>query len=317
MKLLVANSQLARVGGMETYLAWFVREMSTRGHEIRAAAEYGVENRDQESWCPLGTKVSSVKAFLTQPTSWVPDVVLCNPLSEPSLEESLAAVAPVVFFAHTFYGTCVSGTKMHAFPTPRPCARTFGLGCLALYYPRRCGGLSPVKALSLFSLERSRRAALRKFGHIVVGSQFMKAEFVKNGVSPASVTVVRFPAEKIEQARSAEYVPGRIVYVGRFTKVKGVEFLLRAVHALRGSDASSLVLAGDGPEAPRLRKLAAKLGISAGFRGWLTADEARDLIKSAACLAMPSVWPEPFGLVGLEAISSGVPVVAFDLGGVR
>ena len=32
---------------------------------------------------------------------------------------------------------------------------------------------------------------------------------------------------------------------------------------------------------------------------------------------MPSVWPEPFGLVGLEAVSAGIPVAAFDVGGVR
>lgn len=317
MKVLIANSQLARAGGMETYLGSFVQDMSSRGHEICVAAEYGVEPRVQETWCPPGIAVQPIQAFLTRATSWAPDVVLCNPLSEPTMEESLAGLAPVIFFAHTFYGTCVSGTKMHAFPAPRPCTRTLGMACLALYYPRRCGGLNPLKARSLFFLERRRRAALKKFSHILVGSQYMREEFIKNGVSPESVTVVGFPAEKPEPATRVEYVPGRVVYVGRLTKVKGVDLLLRALSCLPMGTSSSLVVAGDGVDRTRLMRLAAHLGVPAEFHGWVTAAEARKLIRDAACVAMPSVWPEPFGLVGLESVSNGVPVVAFDLGGVR
>jgi len=40
-------------------------------------------------------------------------------------------------------------------------------------------------------------------------------------------------------------------------------------------------------------------------------------LTDAAVLAVPSVWPEPFGLVGLEAAARGVPAVAFDTGGIR
>ena len=48
------------------------------------------------------------------------------------------------------------------------------------------------------------------------------------------------------------------------------------------------------------------------------ADRADRLIGAlAAVLAVPSVWPEPFGLVGLEAAARGVPAVAFDTGGIR
>ena len=41
------------------------------------------------------------------------------------------------------------------------------------------------------------------------------------------------------------------------------------------------------------------------------------MIRSASIVAVPSLWPEPFGLIGLEAAVHGVPAVAFDVGGIR
>jgi len=317
MKILVANTQLSYVGGMETYLGSFVPAMVERGHQVRVAAEHGVEPRAQRSWCPVDVTVLTIREALARRAAWVPDVILCNPLSDPSMERDLANLAPLVFFAHTFYGTCVSGTKMHAFPNAIPCARSFGFACLALYYPRRCGGLSPVKAVTLFAAERGRREFLTTARHILVGSHYMRSELTKNGIDPKHVTVVGFPAETTAIQRDCEYLPGRIVYVGRLTRVKGVGLLVRALSLLPRGSFTSLVVAGDGLERSRLTNLASRLGVATEFRGWLTAAETREVIASSACLALPSVWPEPFGLVGLEAVASSVPVAAFDLGGVR
>jgi glycosyltransferase involved in cell wall biosynthesis len=49
----------------------------------------------------------------------------------------------------------------------------------------------------------------------------------------------------------------------------------------------------------------------------LNGDERWAALRQATLLALPSSWPEPFGLVGLEAAALGIPAVAFDLGGVR
>jgi glycosyltransferase involved in cell wall biosynthesis len=77
-----------------------------------------------------------------------------------------------------------------------------------------------------------------------------------------------------------------------------------------------LVLAGEGPERERLAAAAASLGIDAQFPGWVDAIERDRLVGRAALLAVPSQWPEPFGLVGLEAAVFGTPAVAFDAGGI-
>jgi len=53
------------------------------------------------------------------------------------------------------------------------------------------------------------------------------------------------------------------------------------------------------------------------FTGWVSGDARVDLIRRASVVAVPSLWPEPFGLSGLEAGIHGVPAVAFDVGGIR
>ena len=54
----------------------------------------------------------------------------------------------------------------------------------------------------------------------------------------------------------------------------------------------------------------------ATFTGWVDDDGRAELFRAATLLAVPSVWPEPFGLVGLEAGVFGVPSLAFDVGGI-
>lgn len=77
-----------------------------------------------------------------------------------------------------------------------------------------------------------------------------------------------------------------------------------------------LVMAGDGPERARLIDAARMWGVCASFPGWVTGETRTSVMRRASVVAVPSLWPEPFGLVGLEAAAHGVPAVAFDVGGI-
>ena len=52
------------------------------------------------------------------------------------------------------------------------------------------------------------------------------------------------------------------------------------------------------------------------FAGWLNTEKKLDLLREADLIAVPSLWPEPFGLVGIEAGCYGVPAVGFAVGGI-
>jgi glycosyltransferase involved in cell wall biosynthesis/GT2 family glycosyltransferase len=104
-------------------------------------------------------------------------------------------------------------------------------------------------------------------------------------------------------------------YAGRLAAHKGVDLLLRAV----GDDARlRLLVAGDGPDEDRLRRLAAPLGDRVRFVGSFAAHGLADFYRSLDVLAVPSRttpgWVEQFGRVAVEAMACGVPVVATATG---
>jgi glycosyltransferase involved in cell wall biosynthesis len=108
--------------------------------------------------------------------------------------------------------------------------------------------------------------------------------------------------------------PRRVLYAGRLVAPKGVATLIRAAAAVD----CELVVCGDGREREALESLAAELGVAqrTRFAGWLDGPALADEIAAAQVVAIPSIWPEPFGLVGIEAQAAGRAVVASMTGGV-
>ncbi|MBI3971824.1 MAG: glycosyltransferase family 4 protein [Chloroflexi bacterium] len=114
--------------------------------------------------------------------------------------------------------------------------------------------------------------------------------------------------------------PPIIAWIGRMKRYKRVDVLLRAMPlVLERVPEARLELAGDGPEAPRLRALAGRLGLAAEtvrFLGAVTEEEKLALLRRATVLAQPSL-KEGWGRTVLEAAACGVPAVASDVPGLR
>jgi glycosyltransferase involved in cell wall biosynthesis len=103
------------------------------------------------------------------------------------------------------------------------------------------------------------------------------------------------------------------------TALKGGDVLIRAAaRASRLLDRPvRLLMAGDGPQRGAWRNLASSLRVEFEMSGWVAHDARARVYGRAALVAVPSLWPEPFGLVGLDAAALGRPAVAFDVGGIR
>lgn len=106
-----------------------------------------------------------------------------------------------------------------------------------------------------------------------------------------------------------------IVCVGRLHPSKGQDVLLRALALL--PERVRLVLVGDGPSADDYRALAARLGVAARctFAGLAPMDRVLSYMADAALTVVPS-RDEAYGLVNIESLSVGTPVVASAVGGI-
>jgi N-acetyl-alpha-D-glucosaminyl L-malate synthase BshA len=104
------------------------------------------------------------------------------------------------------------------------------------------------------------------------------------------------------------------MHISNFRPVKRVDDVVKIFAKVREKMEARLVLVGDGPEYGRIRELVEKLGLAAVVRYVGVVDEVAPVLKAADVLLLPSET-ESFGLVALEAMASGVPVVASDVGG--
>lgn len=108
----------------------------------------------------------------------------------------------------------------------------------------------------------------------------------------------------------------RLLYVGRLDPRKGVETLVRALPALPPDATLSMFGRGTQAEQARLEALADELGVKPRIRfGELERHELARAYSHADVLVFPSEWEEPFGLVPIEAMACGTPVLATGVGG--
>ncbi|HLN61750.1 MAG TPA: glycosyltransferase family 4 protein [Symbiobacteriaceae bacterium] len=158
---------------------------------------------------------------------------------------------------------------------------------------------------------------------VVVCSQAMRAE-VRNlfGLSDDKVAVIPngidLPGRAGGPPRTAFATPDErlVFHIGRLVPEKGAGVLIEALPLLLRRHPVRVVIAGKGPFEAELRRRAQTLGVAdwVHFAGWVDDVTAQALYRHADVAVAPSTY-EPFGIVALEAMAGGAPLVASDVGG--
>src|SRR5258708_35871047 len=125
MRIAIAYSRRTKVGGIETYLDNLIPELHRLGHSLAFLHEVDCASEreqialpnDSPAWCvdELGAKQGLAKL-----SDWRPDLIFAHGLAEPELERQLVQIAPAVFFAPGYYGTCISEAKLFQKPSVKP-----------------------------------------------------------------------------------------------------------------------------------------------------------------------------------------------------
>lgn len=347
MRIAIINWSNRHVGGAETYLGQILPELARSGHEL--AFMYEIDspvNREPialpegvPTWCV--SELGAPRA-LDALREWKPDLIYTHIIESLHLEAKTLEIGPAIFFAHAYYGTCISGAKAFKSPTVRPCDRRFGWECLLQYYPRRCGGLNPVTMLRLFNFQSKRLELLRRYAAIVTHSTHMRSEYLKHDLPPERVYNLSYCPDGTdestldqEQSESPHFLASEmaddavtdkayrhLLFAGRMDLLKGGRTFIDALPQVREALGLTLrvTFAGDGPDRMAWERSAAKVsqrveGLHIEFVGWVQRPRLELLYKECDLLVYPSLWPEPCGLAGPEAGLFGVPVAAFDVGG--
>ena len=156
------------------------------------------------------------------------------------------------------------------------------------------------------ALTNERLEATKRF-RVVVLSRYMKRELVAVGIEDDRIAVVPPFVHGLDLDATSNGSPS-VLFVGRLVESKGV---VEAITAWERSGVDlPLVVAGTGP----LRDSLVRPGVA--LLGWVGRAELSSLYRRASAVLMPSRWQEPFGIVGLESLVMGTPVVAWQSGGI-
>ena len=287
-------------GGAPRHLRAVVRWQLEHGHEVHVAAgETDDEPGDATVHVVSGLAARGAQAADVERV-WrglQPDVVHLHTVVNPTvLEWGAAHRAVVTVQDHRYF--CPGRGKW----------TRSGAVCRDALSPSVCAACFEDEAYftEILGLTERRLAALGALRAIVL-SDYMKRELVAAGVAAAGVTVIPPFVDALDPAVKADG-PACVLFVGRLTEHKGAREAVQAWTLSRLD--LPLVMAGTGP----LREELVRAG--AVVLGWLDPLSLSRVYRRAHALLFPSRWQEPFGIAGLEALSMGVPVAAWDSGGV-
>lgn len=322
MRLLVANHHGALHGGIETYLAAVMPALAQRGCEILFAHEEPIAAQAPIA-SPLGIPSSLMdKAGLTSIHQWSPNLAYVHAMNELQIFESIARDFPTVAFAHGYWGLCISGAKTWKRQPARPCSKPFDWRCLFYYFPKNCGGSSPITMLREYRKQSRRLALYRRCDALITHAGPMEREYLAQGIPKEKLFALpHFVPTPKPQGRPIDSQYTNLLFIGRFDFLKGGHLLIEALPevAARLNKAILLRMVGAGPAGPDLKRQAQQISsdkIHVEFPGWVGREQKDAFIAESDLIVVPSVWPEPFGQVGLEANHLGVPAIAFDAGGI-
>lgn len=332
MKILHINEYYCNFGGAEKYLLEICNAQEQMGNKIIIISSsknkhISVQGRKEYFVKPSysirgGQKMWSIYKGIVEKEN--PDIIYLHNtyyFVSPFIIKRLHRLKPTVKFVHDVrffcpnYGTKIipSLDKICDYPVGRFCLNK--KGCHLFDLSRR----GTFRYLYRYCFLFYELWVSRKLDRIIVGSQYIHDELIKNGFANDRISIIPCYTEKaLDIDTTKNMQKGLILYIGRLDKVKGAPQFIEALNYLKDQQWCAEIV-GDGELFKDLEERVEKLGLKERikFLGRLSNDEVDRCYQRCSMAVMPSMIPESFGLVGIEAMAFGKPVVAFDSGGIR
>jgi glycosyltransferase involved in cell wall biosynthesis len=325
--LAVLCDRIAATGGAERYWETVITGLAARNIRVRVLARVvddragfapevrGIAWADETS-APSADAARAVAAVLRDDP---PDVVVTASVFDVAvLDEVRANARRWIVRVHDHRAFCPTGDRVYP-QFEDVCASPMGGACRAAAVVRGCVHGPRASSFQRITARETLRNRLRTADGVLVSSEHMRQTCVANGIDARRIEITPPPLPDDAYASTPAPRPRvpTVLFASRLTPRKGLRSLLAALARLPRAERPRLVIAGEGEAEEReARAQAARDGIEADWRGKLSSAEMRDAIDGADVVAVPSLWPEPFGLVGIEAQARGRPAVAYQAGGI-
>jgi glycosyltransferase involved in cell wall biosynthesis len=325
MKLLFVHDRFGADAGAEANAFITATEFNQRGHRCAILHGPGTgrnESAWREAFCetfplPLKPSAEDVRRALC---AFQPDAVYVHKMSVLEVLQGLVdSGTPLVHMVHDHDIYCMKSYK-YFYLSREICTRAASpycvFGCGAFVARNRNGGF-PLKYVS-YRAKRREIELNRKFHRMIVVTRYMREELLRNGFDSNRIEILA-PAPRMgdPSIRSSFSDRNLIIYAGQLIRGKGVDVLLRALALVR--EPFECIILGDGNHAAYCRKLCRRLGLDnrVRFLGFIPQEELIQHYRECSLVAISSVWPEPYATIGVEVSRYALPIVAFDVGGLR
>lgn len=323
MRILLVTDWNRLHGGAEAYIGWLRSGLRDAGDDVRLLTSsagsaaggtadyvaYGSERVAEQSLLQIANPFA-VRQLRATVSKFRPDVVLVNMFAHhlsPAILHALSHL-PTVLSVSDYKCVCPIGSKL------QPDGSICGVNAGAVCY--RVGCVSRLHWLRDLPRYAVLRSGVKKMSRVLACSRWVQRELEKEGIA-SDVMRLAVPPPSAGYRRSPAEHP-LFFFSGRLDREKGVGILLRAFAEVKKEvPGARLRIAGRGAERDRLDELARDLDLEneVTFIGWLEPVGIEAEMSRAWALVAPSVWAEPLGLVALEAVVRGVPVIASESGG--
>ncbi len=320
IKSIHVNESCAPTGGAERYLIALHQALETSGNP--AILVFG--RNEPDTYLPAGKSMfvsgldlpeaptSATAMFLSLLETQAPDLIHFHNLNNTGLITQMAASQNSVRTVHDSRLVCPLEFRLKK--DGSLCREAAGPDCLLCMNEF---GLDHREASARLSQTLAEIEATKKLAVILTPSNYIREQLLLNGFDDNQIVVLP-PFLLNDPGKELAAVPETtdLLFVGRVVQSKGLHLLLKSMASF--PESTTLTVVGDGPDLDTNKSLARDLGLEnrINFVGWQSAAKLNGYYQQARMLVVPSLGPEAFGLVGLEAMAMAKPVIAFDSGGI-
>jgi len=201
------------------------------------------------------------------------------------------------------------------------CSRFQQLKCLMGLSKKQFGFALP--GFIIFPLMMNKTKAFRKYvrkaDFVIAISDFLKNNLIKIGVDKEKIKTIYNPAPNWKTTKTKKNKKLTIFAPGRLEDYKGFHILIKTFNQIiKENKDVRLIITGTGSYEYNLKKLTNRLNLNDNieFTGKQPYEKLKELYFNSDIVAFPSIWPESFGRVSIEAMAAGKPIIASRVGGI-